>query len=216
MSKKFKYVAGMTEDGKPVVQEISVGSGKGQCASGEGNCQEHMTVEQWKTLPNASRIESLNLSDASITGSEDSVSVNEYSGVSVDAIIDEAKTRKGSDLTPEESIVASTLGLWYEEGTLSNSSFGREIEEKINFTNVPTIKKGDKTIGLVEISGSGYKYFYEVEGDEISFRQADGFDAESGKLPFNYGLRKKLTTGEQINSNNAKWAAEAMLGAHGM
>jgi hypothetical protein len=216
MAKKFKYVAGVTDSGKPVMQEVVVGSGKGQCASGEGRCQEHMTVQQWEVRPNAAKMGDLSFADND-EYSNDSVSLNAYGGLSKDSIIDEAQTRKGSPLTPEEATVAAALGSWYEDGTISaNTSYYADIDGNINFTDVSPIKKGDKTIGVVAIGGPSYKYFYEIEDGELSFRQADGFDEKTGKLPFNYGMRKKLTSGEQIQSNNSKWRAEAILGAHGM
>ena len=47
----FKYVAGVTAittpSPKPVLKTINVGTGKGECAAGEGKCKEHLTVEQW-------------------------------------------------------------------------------------------------------------------------------------------------------------------------
>lgn len=46
--KKFKYVAGVTSGGKPVMGVVKVGRGKGQCAKGEGYCKEHMTLKQWE------------------------------------------------------------------------------------------------------------------------------------------------------------------------
>lgn len=216
MAKKFKYVAGVTSDGKPVMQEVVVGTGKGQCAAGEGRCDEHPTKDQWERNPQASDV-AFSLDSTSDLGDSQGVSLNAYNGLSQEAILEEAKNRKGSALTPEENAVAATLGSWYADGSIrANTSYYADIDGNINFTDVSTIKKGDKTIGVVEIGGPSYKYFYEVEGDEISFRQADGFNTKSGKLPFNYGMRKKLTTGEQIESNNSRWRVEAMLGGHGM
>ena len=46
----FKYVTGVTLQGttpKPILRTIIVGNGKGECAAGEGNCKEHLTLEQW-------------------------------------------------------------------------------------------------------------------------------------------------------------------------
>lgn len=46
--RKFSYVAGVTPSGKPVMGVVKVGNGKGECAKGEGYCQEHMTLSQWE------------------------------------------------------------------------------------------------------------------------------------------------------------------------
>ena len=46
--KKFKYVAGVTPSGKPVMSVVKTGNGKGQCAKGEGYCDEHKTLSQWE------------------------------------------------------------------------------------------------------------------------------------------------------------------------
>lgn len=45
----FKYVAGVTLSPipTPVMKTINVGTGKGECAAGEGKCKEHLTAEQW-------------------------------------------------------------------------------------------------------------------------------------------------------------------------
>lgn len=45
--KTFKYVSGVTEKGKPIMQSIEQGSSKGQC-NGKGKCSEHPTREQWE------------------------------------------------------------------------------------------------------------------------------------------------------------------------
>lgn len=52
---KFKYVAGLTGDRKPVLQEVKVGTGKGQCAKGEGLCDEHPTLKQWEKSGGANK-----------------------------------------------------------------------------------------------------------------------------------------------------------------
>ena len=46
--KSFQYVAGVTPQGKPVMSTVKIGNRKGQCASGEGYCQEHRTLQQWE------------------------------------------------------------------------------------------------------------------------------------------------------------------------
>lgn len=46
----FKYVVGVsniTSIPKPILKTITVGTGKGECAAGEGNCKEHLTADQW-------------------------------------------------------------------------------------------------------------------------------------------------------------------------
>lgn len=129
----------------------------------------------------------------------------------------EAENRKGSSLTEAESKTVEVLGEWYENGSLKTYAGlnGTEGGYNVNFTDTPVFTKGNKTIGYVQIGNEGFGYFYEVEGDEVSFRQGDGFYHNiDTKLPLNYSLRKKLN-GEQISENNRKWAAESLVNRFG-
>lgn len=129
----------------------------------------------------------------------------------------EAETRKGSPLTEAESKTVNVLGEWYQNGSLETFGgwSGKEKGFNVNFTDSPVFVKGGKTIGYVQIGNEGFGYFYEVEGDEVSFRQGDGFYHNiDKKLPLNYSLRKKLDA-EQISQNNKKWAAESIIKRYG-
>lgn len=145
------------------------------------------------------------------------VTLNQYnSGFSVQSIVEEAESRKGSELTDAETQVAAVIGQWYEDGDIRQQrSFGLVGDYNIGFTTEDTIQKGDKTIGVVQIGSEGFKYFYEVENGEVTFKHADGYKKGSGKLPFNYGMRPKLT-GWEIDKNNTKWSIEAYTNAHGL
>lgn len=129
----------------------------------------------------------------------------------------EAETRKGSMLTEAENKTVQVLGEWYQNGSLKTYSGlnGLEGGYNVNFIANPVFVKGDKTIGYVQIGNEGFGYFYEVEGDKVSFRQGDGFYHNvDTKLPLNYSLRKKLN-GEQISENNKRWAAESIIKRYG-
>lgn len=116
----------------------------------------------------------------------------------------------GGNLKPSQKAAAIVLAKMYESGQLESAH-----ASLIKFNNrVPEIKKDEKTIGIVYIGNLGNPYFYEVNGDNVTFRQGDGFDTKGEKLPWNYSMRKKLD-GKAITENNIKWGAEAMLARYG-
>lgn len=133
------------------------------------------------------------------------------------SVLSEAENLKGSPLTIAEKTTASVLGKWYEEGSLEvNVPLGGHEEPKhVNFPESKIYERNGKTVGYVEIGIEGFGYFYEVDGDEVSFRQADGyFHRVDKKLPFNYGLRKKLD-GKAISEKNLEWKAQSMINRFG-
>lgn len=180
-------------------------------------CPEHKHLSPKRTVKNSKTINDKDL-QSNITETE-SVTLDEYNtGLSVESILQEATERKGTLLTKEEAQVAAILGQWYEEGSLKPARGVGEIERKMHIqfnNNIPATKKGKKTIGVVQLGSEGFQYFYEVEGNQVSFRHADGIDPKTGKLPWNYSMRKKLD-GKDIKETNQKWSTESYINGHGL
>lgn len=133
------------------------------------------------------------------------------------SLIEEAEKRKGKKLTDSEKKVAEKLGEWYQNGSLKvhTSLNGKSGECNINFADAASFDRGGKAVGFVQIGSEGFGYFYEVDGDEVSFRQADGFyHLIDKKLPLNYALRRKMN-GTDISENNTKWVAQSLINRFG-
>lgn len=127
-----------------------------------------------------------------------------YDEVMNDIVSESGKLKK------TQKVAAEALAKMYDEGTLEASQ-----ASLIKFSKrVPEITKDNKTIGVVFIGNEGNPYFYETDGSTVTFRQADGHDKKGEKLPWNYGMRKKLD-GAAITENNIKWGAQAMLARYG-
>lgn len=75
MSKKFTYYYGPLE--APLKARITVGTGKGQCAAGEGKCEEHPTKEQWRARQLDSGIQTLHF-DIVEKASDNAITLEEY------------------------------------------------------------------------------------------------------------------------------------------
>jgi hypothetical protein len=75
MAKQFTYYYGPLE--APLRAKISVGTGKGQCAAGEGKCDEHPTKEQWKAKQVAAGAKTIHF-DVVEKADENSVTLEEY------------------------------------------------------------------------------------------------------------------------------------------
>jgi hypothetical protein len=118
--------------------------------------------------------------------------------------------KTSGNLNEKQTLVADTVSKMYESGDLE-SSVAKLIKVE---TKVPEIVKDGKTIGIIKIGNEGNAYFYETDGKTVVFRQGDGYDIKGEKLPWNYGMRKKLD-GKGITENNIKWGAEAMLARYG-
>lgn len=151
------------------------------------------------------------LDNNSSDGYESVTYKNYATEVTTASVINSAEQLKGSKLTPQENIVAETLGQWYENGDLSTEvGFSkRDADFLVKFSEkFPPIQKSNKTIGVVQIGMQGNDYFYEVENGQVSFRHANGvtFYGKT-KLPLNYGMRKELD-GKGIQEQNRKWAIE--------
>jgi hypothetical protein len=179
-------------------------------------CPEHNHLSEKRPNIKPARMTAEEFAE-SISQNSESVSANQYmTGFSVKSLVKEAQKRKGSELTEEELQVAALIGQWYEDGDIKQyRSFGRVGDYNIGFNKMKPIQKGNKTIGIVEIGSEGFKYFYEVEDGKVTIRNADKFDTDKGKLPFNYGMRSALD-GVQISKLNDKWGTESFIGAHGL
>lgn len=184
----------------------AAGSGKTGFAGtlqGTGNIKGKVNVEfDFETLDNDSY-------------EDDSISYKDYANdVTAASVATEAEKLKGSKLTAEETKAAEALGQWYENGDISTSVgfSNRDADFLVKFNNDFTpIKKGNKTIGVVQVGMQGNDYFYEVENGEVKFKHANGVTFhKKTKLPLNYGMRKELD-GKGIQEQNKKWAIEGFV-----
>jgi hypothetical protein len=75
MSRKFTYYYGQLA--APLKAKVQEGTGKGQCAAGEGRCEEHPTKEQWQARQKAANVDSLHM-DIVDKAEEDAVTLEEY------------------------------------------------------------------------------------------------------------------------------------------
>lgn len=178
-------------------------------------CPEHKHLNTKRPNVNATKINHKEYDNEETSGN---ISVNQYqTGFSVESILQEATDRKGKLLTSEEAQAAAVLGQWYEDGELKphRSLSGEEYPLHVQFSDMKPIKKGNKTIGAVQLGSEGFQYYYEVEGDNVTFKKADNFNIADGKLPWNYSMLKKLD-GKNITETNHKWATDAYIGGRGL
>lgn len=75
MTNKFTYYYGNLAS--PLKAKVEEGTGKGQCAAGEGRCEEHPTKEQWKARQKAANVDSLHMEIVE-KAEENAVTLEEY------------------------------------------------------------------------------------------------------------------------------------------